>query len=161
MRINVVLPAPFGPSRPTISPRSTSNDTSSSAGRTSPPRADPYRFVTPRTLIKPGERLLQTAIAQGPVVLAPQVTDLVQQRTRDRLVQFPDVVDRPEQVPPIKDDGPFARVALEAAWRLRGRGRMRQRLRRAAGAHRLRTTLPRAARRRRRDHPIGVIQRQP
>jgi len=35
MRISVDLPAPFGPSRPKISPCSTSNDTSSSA-RVSP-----------------------------------------------------------------------------------------------------------------------------
>src|SRR6266496_2974257 len=55
IRISVVLPAPFGPSRPTISALSTSNETSSSAGLPSPLRADPYRFVTPRTLINPGE----------------------------------------------------------------------------------------------------------
>src|SRR6187549_3394945 len=108
MRISVVLPAPFGPSRPTISARSTSNDTSSSAGRTSPPRADPYLFVTPRTLIKSARRLLQTAIAQGSVVLAAQVADLVQQRSRDRLVQLAHVADGAQQVSPVEDDRPLA-----------------------------------------------------
>src|SRR5262245_21315449 len=52
MRSNVVLPAPFGPKRPTISARSTSKETSSSAGRPSPRwRAPPYSLVTPLTLI--------------------------------------------------------------------------------------------------------------
>src|SRR4051812_868367 len=113
MRISVVLPAPFGPSRPTISPRSTSNDTSSSASP-SPPRLDaPYVFVTPRTLIKSATRLLQAAIAQGAVVLAAEMADLVEQRSRDRLIQLARVTDGAQQVAPVEHDGPLARVALQ------------------------------------------------
>src|SRR4029078_859493 len=117
--------------RPTISPFSTSNDTSSSAGRPSPLRANPYRFVTPRTLINPGRRLLQTAIAQGAVVFAAKVADLVQQGARDRLVQLRDGVDGPPQLALVEADCPLARVALQLARRARARQRVRGRLRRA------------------------------
>src|SRR5262245_27513148 len=114
MRSSVVLPAPFGPRRPTISARSTSNETSSSSGRRSSPwPAPPYSLVTPLTLIKSARRLLQTAIAQGAVVLAAQVADLVQQRACDRLVELADVVNRAQQVAAIQNDRPLARVALQ------------------------------------------------
>ena len=61
IRISVVFPAPFGPSSPTISPRSTSNETSSSAGERDRSGRTPYRFVTARTLIKPEGNRTQNA----------------------------------------------------------------------------------------------------
>jgi hypothetical protein len=45
MRSVVVLPAPFGPRKPTIRPGSTVNDRSSTA------RVSPNRFVSPETSI--------------------------------------------------------------------------------------------------------------
>src|SRR6185369_2174952 len=56
--------------------------------------------------------LLEAAIAQGSVVFTTQVTDLVQQRPGDRLIQLGAVLHRPQQISTIKDDGPIARVAL-------------------------------------------------
>ena len=89
IRIIVVLPAPFGPSSPTISPRPTSNDTPSSAGgRPSPGAAVGLRQTRRRVITRLNATSLEAAVAQRSVVLAAQVADLVQQRPGDRAVEL-------------------------------------------------------------------------
>ena len=139
MRIIVDLPAPFGPSRPAISARPTSNDTPSSAGASA---ARPYVLVSPSTRITREEfsALFQSAVAQRSVVLAAEVPDLVQQRTGDRLVQLLAVVHGPQQVAPVEHDVPRAGVvALD--------GRACRRRRRPPLARRARTSWARPPRR--------------